>query len=449
MLRFLVFDASGAEPDRVLKHAHLIGPDSAPVAGEIGFAGGLVDCSKSNPDSVGLALQVGLDASGLLPVLGDSYDDPDGDGSPNQPPGVLTLQTCLLPERERPYLLSLELARHRIMLFYHKLEQWQLVDLPADHVAMERFEQARGLFMQALAKQHAVEAASDPTSHATGDTTGDPTIDVPIANGNIHGHGLSAEADKLALRSLFLAVEAGERLALEQARRDFVPRASGAIYERALESAREAGHGPSRAGTPVEIEDTGMQAISGPPLVGCAVSPGSFTEVAREVAAQSLDFVRMPMRWVEMEPTEGRYQFKGTDQWIEWAVRKAKLPVVAGPLIDFRPSCVPQWLYIWENDYETLRDYVCEHIKNLVTRYRRTVSRWTVLTGVHVNDNFHFSFDQMMDLTRIAVTLVRKLDPTSKIFVEIAQPWGEYYTSNRRSLPPLCCTPIRSRSRRG
>ena len=38
--------------------------------------------------------------------------------------GEFTLQTCLLPDRDQPYLLCLELARHRVMTLYAKLEDW-------------------------------------------------------------------------------------------------------------------------------------------------------------------------------------------------------------------------------------------------------------------------------------------------------------------------------------
>ncbi len=86
--------------------------------------------------------------------------------------------------------------------------------------------------------------------------------------------------------------------------------------------------------------------------------------------------------------------------------------------------------------YETLRDLVAEHIQAVVTRYRRTVHRWTVASGLHVNTNFKISFEQIMDLTRLCVLLVRKLQPTAKVQVEIQQPWGEYHALNRRSIPP-------------
>jgi hypothetical protein len=58
------------------------------------------------------------------------------------------------------------------------------------------------------------------------------------------------------------------------------------------------------------------------------------------------------------------------------------------------------------------------------------------VSGLHTNTAFRLSFEQIMDLTRLAVGVVRKLHPQARVQVEIAQPWGEYYTANRRSLPP-------------
>lgn len=117
-------------------------------------------------------------------------------------------------------------------------------------------------------------------------------------------------------------------------------------------------------------------------------------------------------------------------------MRQAKVGVVAGPLIDFRELCVPEWLYIWEHDYETLRELVYEHVKTLVTRYRRTISRWTVCSGLHVNESFALTLERMMDLTRLCSLLVKKLHPAGKVQVEMSRPWGEYHAKNKRSMPP-------------
>ncbi len=71
-----------------------------------------------------------------------------------------------------------------------------------------------------------------------------------------------------------------------------------------------------------------------------------------------------------------------------------------------------------------------------MTRYRRTVQRWTICSGLHVNSNFRLSYEQIMDLTRLCVLLVKKLQPSAKVLVEMDQPWGEHYAISRQSIPP-------------
>lgn len=395
MLSFVVFDADGVDPGLFPpRHMHLVGPDDIPMQGEVTPREGQIDCAKEVPHSVGLALQV---------AVPDPHADA-GEGSGQL--GLLTVQTCLLPDREHPYLLTIELARRQIMLLLNKLEDWQLLDLPADHPVMRSFEDARHTFTDALVAQK-------------GDR-----------------QGYSPRADHKAAQAMALAMSAGEQAALVQADRQVKARMSGKAYAEALEHLKRLTPEVPPPGSAITLPGASEVVLPGVPAIGCAISPGPATEALQRAVQQTCDFVTMPMRWVDMEPVEGKLAFAATDRWIEWAVRTGKLPVHAGPLIDFRPQCVPDWLYIWENDYETLRDLVMEHVEALVTRYRRTVQRWTVASGLHVNTNFKISFEQIMDLTRICVLLVRKLHPTGKVQLEIAQPWGEYHSTNRRSIPP-------------
>lgn len=409
MLKFVVFENDGMTARNFPpRHAYLVGPDDLPLQGDVVFDGELVRGITTGGHSTALSVQFEVGKPELVPDPNDATTDAAGIG-------LLTIPTCLLPDRDEPYLLTIELARHRIMLFLNKLEDWGLFDLPSDHPVLRQFDTAREAFTKALVAQRAnSEGSSNGTSGA-----------------------YNASADRLAAQTVALAIDAGEQLALIQADRQIKDRLSGASYRAAAAHYTKLTQEKLAPGSPVLIAGAGGVVLPGPPQIGCAISPGQFTEPMQRTAAGMCDFVVMPMRWVDMEPGEGKYVWAQTDRWIEWAVRTAKLPVFGGPLVDFRPSCVPEWLYIWENDYETLRDLVFEHVQSVVTRYRRTVTRWTVCSGLNVNTNFKVSFDQIMDLTRMCVLLVRKLHPTAKIQLEIAQPWGEYHAANRRSLPPL------------
>jgi hypothetical protein len=414
MLTFVIFDADGVNP-RLFppRHAHQVGPDEIPVQGAVRIDTGLINAEKQAPQTSGVVLQCAVgrpEGPAARPAGWTGANLPNADGSL----GLLTIQTCLLPERPTPYLLNIELARHRIMLFLNKLEDWGLTDLPADNPVMQEFEQARQAFTESLVAQR-------------GGLDGEPKV---------AEHSFCPKADKLATSAVSLAIDAGEGLTLINADRQLRSRLSGRAYQDAVEHLARLTPETPPPGTPILIPGSGQVVLPGRPAIGCAMSPAAFSEPLQKAVMASCDFITMPMRWLEMEPVEGKYSFTQTDRWIEWAVRTAKLPVIGGPLVDFRPQATPDFLFIWENDYETLRDLVQEHITAIVTRYRRTVSRWTVASGLHVNTNFKISFEQIMDLTRLCVLLVRKLQPTAKVQVEIAQPWGEYHAVNRRSIPP-------------
>ncbi len=173
-----------------------------------------------------------------------------------------------------------------------------------------------------------------------------------------------------------------------------------------------------------------------PNLFGCHVDLPQISEGYRRKALAAGDFVCLPLPWRVIEPQQQSFDFASIDNWAD-LLRRAKTPVVAGPLVRFVEAVIPDWLYVWEHDYETVRGLLYEHIERVVSRYGGQVVLWNVLSGLHVNSLFSFTFDQLMDLTRMAVTLVKKVLPGSRTMIEITQPWGEYYAGNQRSIPPL------------
>jgi len=396
MLRFVSLDPTPTTTGS-LPGAYLVGKDNVAIAGEVTVRDGIVVCEKGSTEAAAIAVQLDLGQQ-RLDQLGP---DLTVHGVTLRPLGSWTLQSCLLPQRESPYLLVLELARHRIMMLMTKLEDWQAIESAEGTLPMRLFDEARSAFVQALVCAH------------------DSILP-------------DSKASKLALRALWISLEASERLALQQAQADFTPRTDGSMYEDI-----ETEHTAPAKRKPILHPGRGGVMLPLKPVIGTVVSPHVFAPMTQDAITRSCDFITVPMRWTEMEPAEGEYDYTKTDRWIEWAIREAKLPIVGGPLVDFRSASVPEWLYIWENDYETLRELVYEHIKTLVTRYRRTVTRWTVCSGLHCGEHFKLSFEQMMDLTRICVLVTRKLHPRAKIQIEITQPWGEYHTHDRSSLPPL------------
>lgn len=403
MLSFAVFDEQGPAAAWPLRDAFMFGPDGIPVPAQVRAEPGRIVCEKPSAEAAGLSMP--------FPAPADDGDDtaagtpvPAANGS--QP---LVLSTCLLPERDEPYLLSLELARQRIMVLLNKLEDWQLFDLPANDPALEALENARLAFTEALVSQ----------SQGIGQSGGH--------------HAYSVEADQRARRALDLATRACDLIAAVHVRRALPDRLTGNGY--AAATGQDLPAGGTLQGPPVKSpNDTGL-VLAGKPAVAVSINANQFSPATQQVLASSSDFLALPMSWRELEPDEGRYSFASTDRWIEWAVRRAKMTVLAGPVIGFDKSDVPDWLYIWEHDYETLREVIYEHVKNVITRYRRTVPRWTVLSGLNRNLNIQLTFEQMMDLTRMVMLLSRKLHPQGKMQIEVVHPFGSEPAHRARSLP--------------
>lgn len=352
MLRFRLhghfrFDAADA-PD----WAYVIGKECLTIPGHVVCADGEIRVRKSVSDPAGLA---------VCADLGDA--------------GRLTMQTCLLPDRDAPYDLGVELVRHRVMLILTKLEDWNLTDLPADHPIMQELDEVRELFTKALI-------------------------------------GTSTEREDPAYEALRRAVRLSESIVRLHA-------------ERQLRTRMKA------------IGDKTRKATVTTPQIGCLTPPDQFSEHLTRSFRDAFDFLGAPVSWNVIEPEEGKFSFVSTDKWIAWAVQEASLPIVAGPVLDFAGRSVPSWLHIWEHDYDSVREFAFEHARRVVTRYRKAVTRWLPLSGINTNEIFSFSPEQMVDMTRLAVLLTRKIHQNARITIDIDQPFGEHVTHNHKGVSPL------------
>jgi GH35 family endo-1,4-beta-xylanase len=125
-VKFKVFK-NGKIVDKLdLDGAYLFGSDGIAVRkAQINVDKGFVYCKKSTLQTAGLAL--------LWPVEGF---------------GKVMLPTTALPERDRPYILNIELARAKLMQIMNKREEWALFN-EADR-QNKVFKKAQDLFIQAI-----------------------------------------------------------------------------------------------------------------------------------------------------------------------------------------------------------------------------------------------------------------------------------------------------------
>jgi hypothetical protein len=213
-----------------------------------------------------------------------------------------------------------------------------------------------------------------------------------------------AEASQLADRALAMAVDASEELAAFHA--DLLiqrRRANGAVAKH---------------------------------VIGCRIDPSVQNEKYRQTLAGGFDYAVLPMTWRQMEPAEHKFDTAAVDDWVE-LLGKKRLPIIAGPLIQLDEAHLPDWMFIWEHDFDSLRELAYEYVQKIVQRYRKAVSMWNVVAGLPANGAFSLSFEQVIELTRLLVSQVKALLPNARTLVTITQPFGEYHAKKQASVPPM------------
>lgn len=172
------------------------------------------------------------------------------------------------------------------------------------------------------------------------------------------------------------------------------------------------------------------------PYMGVALPSNLGKVKLPEALTKVFDFVRVPFTWREIQPKEQGSDFDATDRAVRAAL-KAGLSVRGGPLLNFGLRSVPDWLYLWENDYEAIADFARQHIRATVGRYAGKVGHWIAASGLHADAVFPLTFEQIMDLTRTAATATKQADPRAGVTIDVVQPWGEYYARNQQTIPPM------------
>jgi hypothetical protein len=144
----------------------------------------------------------------------------------------------------------------------------------------------------------------------------------------------------------------------------------------------------------------------------------------------------IPLSWRQIEPSQGHFNWEASDAQARWACG-GMLRVFAGPLLRFAPQSLPDWLELYEGDFESLLDAVSEFIQAAVARYRGKVDVWQCAGRINGCDALSLSDEEKIRLVARTVELVRKTDPEAPVLVSFDQPWGEYLNRREMDFPPL------------
>ncbi|MFH1268965.1 MAG: hypothetical protein ABIK89_24835, partial [Planctomycetota bacterium] len=136
MLSFAVY-TNGEIADNVdLSGAYVVGSDDVPLRADITFEDGVIRCKKRAAGAAGLAILW------KVPEV-----------------GTILTETVRVPERTKPYILQVELARGRLVRINQKVEEWGLFDYEGAEKITAQITKARELLIRALQADTPAEAA--------------------------------------------------------------------------------------------------------------------------------------------------------------------------------------------------------------------------------------------------------------------------------------------------
>ncbi len=152
--------------------------------------------------------------------------------------------------------------------------------------------------------------------------------------------------------------------------------------------------------------------------------------------ASAFNSTAVRLCWGDIETDAGRYEYDRADEVIGWASALG-LRVVGGPLIDFHDRMMPHWLYLIEQNFESLLESINQFVERTVKRYRGRVQIWNCASGLNTPGPLDLNDEQVMRIAVNVLQTVRRIDPQTPAIISFDQPFGEYLAHHRNGISPI------------
>jgi hypothetical protein len=178
------------------------------------------------------------------------------------------------------------------------------------------------------------------------------------------------------------------------------------------------------------------QATKSTTLMGVSLGTSALPDSIHRPLVGTFNTGSVPLSWREVERQEGRRDWTLSDRQIEWCRAKG-LKVCAGPLLQLDRCAAPDWLYLWEGEFDNLTTFATDYLRTAVSRYRGKVHLWQCSARLNATEVFSLSEEQRLRLAVLAIEVTRQTDPRAPVVLMIDQPWAEFMADNECDLSPL------------
>jgi hypothetical protein len=172
-----------------------------------------------------------------------------------------------------------------------------------------------------------------------------------------------------------------------------------------------------------------------PGVLGFTLGEPSQVSSLKSVAGPPFNFCFVRTVWRDSEPNPSEWSWQSIEQMMH-AGRRARLRVGCGPLLHLSRDDLPDWLYLWGDDFEAIQSYVVNYIREAVRQFSGRVSLWNCAAATNTQDALELTEEQRLRLTVSVLETLRQTDPRTPAIVSIRQPWGEYLGRTAMDLSP-------------
>jgi hypothetical protein len=145
---------------------------------------------------------------------------------------------------------------------------------------------------------------------------------------------------------------------------------------------------------------------------------------------------RLRCDWASLEPESGRFRWEAFDAQLHWC-RRRQLTPIAGPLIDLRAGALPDWLWLWQGDFDEVLTQAVDLVRQALARGRGKVPIWQLVHRPASNDVLGLSEEEQVRLTARLLQVARQADPDAQLVVGFDRPWGDWMAGGPFQLGPL------------
>ncbi|MEM7478836.1 MAG: endo-1,4-beta-xylanase, partial [Planctomycetota bacterium] len=171
-------------------------------------------------------------------------------------------------------------------------------------------------------------------------------------------------------------------------------------------------------------------------LLGGRLAPETNLAKQGDAICTAFNMTMITSDFAYVASSAGGKDFSKFDTQVDWATNKAQ-KLCMGPIVDFRKGRLPSWLTLLDDSFESILNASCQHVQNVVERYKGKIHLWNCATGINVPNGMGWNDEEILRLAVSIIETVRRSDERSPVLLTIDQPWSEYLRSEANGISPI------------